>query len=310
MVVSNSSFVAMFHVINDPNWFEDIIKFLKRSFDLIDADQLINFLSQRKFNSSFCHLSFDDGHRSFYDVVMPVLKKYRIPATLFISPKIIKDHGIYWFQILKQLPQADFIEYLIEKLNEDYSIRGLQTVSNVAIMKNLQFSRISDLLESYCRIKGIELQKNINLDLRQLREIVDSGLIEIGAHTMNHPILANENYEIANKEISKSIQLTGELTQKPVRLFACPNGTPGLDFGEREISIMRKNGIIMNFSTKADHLSRKYGFFSIPRIGITRGSHLFIALKIKYPRLWSYIRDHLNSNSELNQRNKVNAAKL
>ena len=65
---------------------------------------------------------------------MPVLLKHKIPASLFISPQVIKDRDIYWFQLLKHLPQEDFKDYLLKNLNEKYAIEKLQDISNVAIL--------------------------------------------------------------------------------------------------------------------------------------------------------------------------------
>lgn len=49
--------------------------------------------------------------------------------------------------------------------------------------------------------------------------------------------------------------------------FAYPNGRPGLDFGEREISYLKENNIALAFSTELGHLSVNTNPFSIPRMG-------------------------------------------
>lgn len=208
------------------------------------------------------------------------------------------------------LPQADLKRFLVSRIRGRFELKTLETVTNVAILKNLKYEEISSLLDEFSSEQGVILEKGLNLNAIQLKEIVDTGLIEVGAHTLNHPILANEDDDVAENEITQSILKIQELTQRPVRFFACPNGGYGHDFGEREIKIMKRNGVIMNFSTKSDHLRSKYDAYRVPRIGISKGSHRFIDFKIQHPRLWSYVRDIRNPNSEMNQRKKVAAARL
>ena len=128
------SFIVMFYEVDNYKWFEDTLLYLNNRYRIINADQLIESISNRSFRLSQCHLSFDDGHKSFYKIVMPVLLKHKIPASLFISPQVIKDRDIYWFQLLKHFPQEDFKNYLLKNLNEKYAIEKLQDISNVAIL--------------------------------------------------------------------------------------------------------------------------------------------------------------------------------
>jgi len=299
------NFAAMFHQVNDAKWFEDLLLFLGRKYQFVDAGQLVRSLELKKFREAYCHLSFDDGHRSFYETALPVLKKHRIPASLFISPQIIVSSQNYWFQNLKMLSQDDLKKFLMSKMRGRFQQKTLESVTNVAILKSLKYEEISGLLADFCSEHGVIFEKGLNLDTSQLKQIVDTGLIEVGAHTLRHPILANENDDVVETEITQSILKTQELTQRPVRFFACPNGGYGRDFGEREIMIMKRNGVIMNFSTQSDHLRSKYGAYRVPRIGISKGSHNFINFKIQHPRLWFYVRDVIYSNSEMNQRKRV-----
>ena len=50
----------------------------------------------KRFNC--CHLTFDDGHISFYNNAYPIIKDYKIPASLYVSPEIVQNKELYWFQ--------------------------------------------------------------------------------------------------------------------------------------------------------------------------------------------------------------------
>lgn len=302
------SFVAMFHVIKDQEWFEQTIVHLMKHYRMIDANELYDSLTLKNFNNSTCHVSFDDGHISFYRKALPVLVKYRVPATLFISPKLIANGEAYWFQKIDQLPEKEFNSYLCSKLKEMYPVALLQSSSNSSILKTLPYSIISALIDDYAKMRGVSFAADININLAQLKEIVSTELIEIGAHTLNHPILANETDDNAKIEIEKSVEQTEVLTGKKVQFFACPNGIKNLDFGHREEAIMRNCGVRMNASTKIDYLTDRYGLLCVPRIGLTKGDTKYINKKIRYAKQWELLRHLSGKSHDLKQRLKLYSA--
>jgi len=73
----------------------------------------------------------------------------------------------------------------------------------------------------------------------ELKEAYDSGLVAVGAPTQNHPILANETEQTSRYEIQSSILELSDMLGTQVKYFAYPNGIPSLDFGEREIDVLK-----------------------------------------------------------------------
>ena len=73
--------------------FEEIVVWLiGKGYRFIKPNELYEYLTgKKKINEHLVWLSFDDGWRSNYTDVIPILKKYNIPATIFIATKGIKD---------------------------------------------------------------------------------------------------------------------------------------------------------------------------------------------------------------------------
>ncbi len=73
--------------------FEGLVKWLlKRDYHFITQDELFDYLDGKERNvEKLVWLSFDDGWKSNYDNVFPILKKYNIPATIFVATKGIED---------------------------------------------------------------------------------------------------------------------------------------------------------------------------------------------------------------------------
>ncbi len=73
--------------------------------------------------------------------------------------------------------------------------------------------------------------------------------MQIGAHTVTHPILARTDDADAEYEIVSSRQTLESLLQQPVTLFAYPNGKPGQDYCERHVQMVRRIGFEAAVST-------------------------------------------------------------
>jgi peptidoglycan/xylan/chitin deacetylase (PgdA/CDA1 family) len=82
----------------------------------------------------------------------------------------------------------------------------------------------------------------------QVRTLSEAGM-EIGAHTVSHPILARLDDESARVEIASSKEQLEEIILKPVRLFAYPNGKPGKDFDSRHVRMVRELGFTAAVTT-------------------------------------------------------------
>jgi peptidoglycan/xylan/chitin deacetylase (PgdA/CDA1 family) len=42
-------------------------------------------------------VTFDDGYRSVFDLARPILKKYEIPAAIFVSTQAVADRRLFWY---------------------------------------------------------------------------------------------------------------------------------------------------------------------------------------------------------------------
>lgn len=86
--------------------FEQQIKYLKSQHFLFSKASAVNLAANKFPNKKQVVITIDDGYRSFYTDGFPVLKKYQVPATLFINTESVgwKDY-LTWEQI-KQLAKA------------------------------------------------------------------------------------------------------------------------------------------------------------------------------------------------------------
>jgi len=280
-----------FHGISNGAWFEGILTILKSKYTMISIDEIEDLFFKDKNISNKCHLTFDDGDISFYEIVYPILKRHNIPATIFVSPTIIKERNNFWFQEIKGYNHEDVKKIICEFLNIKFAV--LNNYPLTAILKCLKIDQIWTIIEIYQKRFDIAPQKPFNITLEQLLEIDRYGLVKIGAHTLNHPILANESDEKSSFEITESIMGLKEILGHEIKYFAYPNGFPIVDFGHREIEILKKNNCKIAFSCEPGNFSIQNSPLSVDRIGFSHGSLLFVKTKLFLGAYWDSIRDFI-----------------
>lgn len=284
--------VLVFHKEEDSSLFEKIILALKARYSLVSADQLELLLKNKKNTANVCHITFDDGVASFYTVIFPLLKKHQVPVSLFVSPEMIKARDNFWFQEIEGYEEGILKNILVNEVN--ISPGKLAGFSCQTIFKCLPLNQIKNVIARYQQNTKCEKKAPQNISAAQLQEADASGLVAVGAHTINHPVLRNEDDENCRFEIAGSVKVLEKMLGHPVKYFAYPNGRPGIDFGEREMNYLKESGITMAFSTELDTLSAENNLLSIPRMGFARmglaPSNPLIKFRLNLGKRWIDVR--------------------
>jgi len=291
--------IIYFHAINDAKWFEDVILLLKSKYTLVELSFFENLDNYQEAKGS-CHITFDDGDRTFYTVVYPLLQKYKVPATIFISPKITVSHENFWFQEVRGYDKNAINNILSRELS--LSLEKLNTTRFMNIFKCLTIAQINEIIGLYQKETNTPPKPFQNMNLSEILEVERSGLVTVGAHTLNHPILKNESNEICYNEIAGSISELQQLLGHEVRYFAYPNGTPDYDFGEREIDILKKNNIAIAVSTESKFISGNDNRFAFPRLGLTHGNRHFVKMKLLLGAKWEVLKSLLLPSESKNRK--------
>lgn len=301
-----ANLVLTFHTVTSKDWIRNTLKTIKRIYRFISVSDIEAYYYNNEEYNNCCHICFDDGDISFYKNAYPVLKKMNIPATLFVSPKVVSDGTNYWFQelsyIIGHLDIRLVKEAICEILNCNY-----RRIEKCMVSSMFNCMRLSDILRVIDTLKQryhICINKSYNIKKEQLCELKDSGIIAIGAHTINHPILSNESDDIAAKEIRASIEQLSAILGRDIKYFAYPNGIAGLDYGEREETILKENKIRLAFGTNNGFFSGKTTPLNIPRSGfIGKEKSAWILSKLFFMPIWGKIKREI----EVERRKRIKA---
>ena len=293
--------IVTFHAVNNAVWFDGVVGYLQSRFRMVSIESLSEYYD-RGFPRNVCHVSVDDGDRSFYDVMWPVLKRRRVAASLFVSPRACVAGTNFWFQEVGQCDETVLRTLAAAALSVPAA--HLAPFSLMSICKALPIQRLDELVQRSRRAAPQGGSQNISA--AELKELQRSGLVTIGAHTISHPILANERDEVCHAEIATSIDELSSVLGAPVTYFAYPNGTPGMDFSEREERYAASSGAELAFSTECRHLAPSDNRMRVPRIQIDENESVArIRAKLAVPALWQLLKNH-KPRGEYAQRVRLN----
>lgn len=203
--------------------------------------------------NSVC-VTFDDGYSDNETIALPILKKWNIPATIFISTGLING-GIMWNDIviesikLQENKTLDLRRYELGVY--DISTENKKNLTAESILKKIKHydKNLRTELVEYIRSMNSEiLSSNMMLTSRQIINLVDSG-VEIGGHTVTHPILSKLSKIDAYDEILNGKEVIESITRKTCRYFAYPNGRPKVDYLPEHVDMLKNIGFEAGLST-------------------------------------------------------------
>jgi hypothetical protein len=149
--------------------------------------------------------------------------------------------------------------------------RGATALRVMLHLRRLPTEQRTERVQDFAERIGAELPTDLMLTSRQLVDLHAAG-VEIGAHTMTHPILARLSDATAAEEIHSSRERLEELTGAPVNGFAYPNGMPGVDYQRVHVEAVHRAGYTYAVTTAKGCASSAADYFQLPRL-LPWGAH-------------------------------------
>lgn len=186
-------------------------------------------------------VTFDDGFRDNHTTALPILKAHAIPATFFVATDLIGRRAYYWFERVRHgLRSAPLVAAAWPELAPALEGRGRaeQIALVTEALKKEEATRARELLEAVCEpVRPTERQ---TMTWDEVRQLASAGM-EIGSHSVSHPILSRQSPRDAERELCQSKeQLESELGM-PILHFAYPNGQPR-DYSPEIVTMARAAG--------------------------------------------------------------------
>jgi peptidoglycan/xylan/chitin deacetylase (PgdA/CDA1 family) len=246
------------------------MELLSECFNVMPLDQALHALENERMPPRAVCITFDDGYRSTHDLAAPVLREFGLPATVFVATGYVGSGNMWNDKIIESVRRLP--DGLLDLAASGIGVRSIHTVEDrkravaelIEVAKYLpppQRLALTVKLETLAGGASVQGQM-VTSDM--ICAMASQG-IEIGAHTVSHPILSNLEDNAAQYEIEQCKRDLEAITGNPVRYFAYPNGKPGLDFNARHAMMAKEAGYEAAFTTEIGAATMRGDRFQIPR---------------------------------------------
>lgn len=265
--------------------FTEVLDFLQLHGQVLPLSEARQRTVQGKLDPFTVCLTFDDGYPEWLSLIGPALLARQMPATFFVTTGQLGGVPL-WHERLIHLVKAIPPEALggLNGISDNPALplqarraHVLGQLLNHA--KYLPVRARTDLIQTFEKLmpgcKAIPSGFNEN----SVRWLAQKGF-DIGAHTVNHPILTECTEAEAYAEIGGAKESLEAILRQPVRCFAYPNGRPEQDYALKHVDMVRRCGYGMAVSTSRGSVGPESDPYQLPRFGPWRMSSSKLAFQL------------------------------
>ena len=234
-----------------PGQFDSQMRYVREHLHPVSLKDVIAHIEQgTPFPPNSVAVTFDDGFADTYRYAFPVLRRYHIPATIFVSTGYVESGEPFWFELASYLvyrmpPQTlELRDGIRLPTGDSWSDRTSSLRRLHSILKDLPNATRLQVLDVWRHQFADQLTHGASLHSRpinwqQITEMAASG-ISFGSHTVSHPNLTRVTDEDLHRELTESKCVLESKLQQPIDTIAYPIGTPSA-FNTRVISAVSEH---------------------------------------------------------------------
>jgi peptidoglycan/xylan/chitin deacetylase (PgdA/CDA1 family) len=276
----------------DTRRFDALLGMVRTSFRVLSLRGAVAALRNRSLPPRALVITFDDGYADNAEVALPLLVRHGLPATFFVSTGFLDGAGCMWNDALIESVRATTIPEL-DLGNWGLGRHSLASTSDRqrlidVLLRHAKYlppcerNEFVRMIQGRVRVSG-EFPA-LMMSSAQVRALHRAGM-EIGGHTISHPILTGLSLDECEREIQSGRQRLEQIFDAPVSLFAYPNGKPRQDYDQRHVALVRQLGFDAAVSTSVGSASADDDVFQLPRYTPWGRTHAIWAARLMRNRL-------------------------
>jgi peptidoglycan/xylan/chitin deacetylase (PgdA/CDA1 family) len=259
--------------------------------------ELVDMLGGGKPPDRAVVITFDDGYADNLHQAKPWLERFALPATAFLTAGRVGSRREFWWDELDRLllqpgrlpsrlelgidgrqlawelgsastyTEQDFQRergWHIERPDDPGPRQRLfrDLFNRLLLLSDKERRSILDSLRTWAGAERSARSTHLPLSEEETCLLVGDGLIEVGAHTMTHPLLAEMTSERQRAEIRQSKECLERIANQPVTSFAYPSGS----YSRETIAILRNLGFACACTSNPQAVWPGADRFEIPRL--------------------------------------------
>jgi peptidoglycan/xylan/chitin deacetylase (PgdA/CDA1 family) len=282
-----------------PAHFAEHLEILRKKYSPISLRELSEGYESAALPERPVVVTFDDGYYDNFNKAKPLLECFDIPATVFVAAGYVGEKREFWSDELERLllhpgtlppslqltingklyqwnlaEGAFYSEEAYERhrvwnvrKKELFGPRQRLYAALHRLIRPLPYDeqqKLLQILRTWAGMKPTGRSTHRTLSADELLSMRTGKLIDIGAHTVTHPVLSAMPSAVQQAEIEGSKARLEEIVGYSVTSFAYPYGGPW-DYSAETISTVRQAGFGCACSTYEDNVLRGSERFQLPR---------------------------------------------
>jgi peptidoglycan/xylan/chitin deacetylase (PgdA/CDA1 family) len=281
-----------------PKHFAAQLEVIAQHFAPLTLQELIRCLEKNEIPDRAVVVTFDDGYADNKETARPLLEHYRIPATMFVTTGYLDQQREFWWDRLEHillqpgsLPSPLFLHLPDRSLSWELHDSQRYSEQNAhehawwnwkskhtpttrhrvfremfRVLQPLEEALRDEILSALAHIAGMALTvrpEHRTLGVADVKELAKCELVEVGSHSMTHPLLCALSENQQEAEIQGSKTMLENLMGRPVKSFAYPYGV--YEGTSTTLGIVKRLGYACACSTQEQAVRIGIDPFILPR---------------------------------------------
>jgi len=283
-----------------PQHFAEHLEILRKYCCPISLKDLVKAKEKKSIPPKGVVITFDDGYADNLYEVKPLLERFGIPATAFIITGYAGGERFFWWDELERLflqpgklppglsldlysalghgdlgadvnySEEDFRQYrhwnLLDKADPTLRQRLYRAAYEIlSSLAGKQQQELWDRLLLWAGLNSSGQSAHRPLSEEELLRLQEGGLIEVGAHTVTHPVLSRVSADLEREEIQKSKTFLEERLGHAVNSFAYPYGSK-TDYTRQSVALVEEAGFHCACANFPEAVWPESSVFELPRL--------------------------------------------
>jgi peptidoglycan/xylan/chitin deacetylase (PgdA/CDA1 family) len=200
------------HLEVSPAFLEDVILRLPRAtIDIVSLHELHRRLVSCDFRRRFVAVTIDDGYRDTLEWAYPILRKHRVPFTVYIPTSFPDRLGELWWIVLERvIARNSRIGLIVEGENCHFECRTVDEKREVFASLHSWLCNFADEQEMRAVVGDLAARHDVDarapcrelcMSWLELSRLAADPLVTVGAHTVNRPMLSRVTDHVARSEM-------------------------------------------------------------------------------------------------------------
>ena len=254
--------------------FEKHMAFIAQNYKIMRLMDVVNAPSPK----NACIVTFDDGWADNYIYALPIIKRYGIPATIFLTTNMVGKSEWPWpdrlSYYIQSVPESEFIRSwttIIQETGLKYQHESYRYRDRIGFKENIiDFAKSLETHTLIALMENVDkIMTNQKRDLMKMRswltwdevQEMKKSDITFGSHSHNHHILNRIPLNQAQEEVETSRRILSDKTGSVATMFCYPNG----GFNDEIVRIVSNAGYRIAVTTKPGSINGSSSFLTLNR---------------------------------------------